>query len=197
MSMTRFVVLLFTSSLICFASAQEFDLGVRPSNMELDGKSFPGFASTFPNPQEKIEKALWKYARTFAKLTNERTHFQIIIAEELNREVNTDLKLYAQILPAGRNSTFTMAMSGELSTEERSKFDGQVSRLLLDFKKFYYQEMIQDEIKILEASILTEGEKYQSKRQMGLAGEDELLAISSYQKEVFALQEKIKGVLAR
>ena len=197
MSMTRILTLLFISLIISFTDAQDFDLSTNSANLEINGKSFSGFESTFPNPQDKIEKALWKYARTFSKLTNERTHFQIIIPEELNREVNTDLRLYAKILPARKGSSVLLAMSDDLSSEERQRFDPQVRRLLLDFKRFFYHETLKDQIKILESSIHSAGERYESKRQMGLAGEEELSAIANYQDEIALLEGQIKELLLR
>jgi septal ring factor EnvC (AmiA/AmiB activator) len=175
-----------------FSWGQDYSPKILDSSLEIEGKQFAGYRTTFAFTPAEVKKGLWKYCQSFARLTNKKKYYEIEIPSNLN-ESNTDVILYATITPSGEQSIFKMAVeSSDLPKTNVENYNQQARSLMLEFKQTYYRDYYQGRIdeKIKEARKLSKQYEKLASREEEKPSANQLLGkLKGLEKEIERLRQ--------
>jgi hypothetical protein len=180
---TLLCIILFGASNLNAQKA--FDLEVKDTSLNLDGKSVVGYLTEFDFTREEVRKGWWKYARQFGSPLDMRTYYLVKISSETT-DGNVDLSIYSQALEEGGKAFFKLGV-------EEEKYKVQVEELIKVFKKDFYIKFYLAELSLKEV----EAEKYSGQFASAVLGEEKseaLNALNLLREEIEWLKEEIRKV---
>ncbi len=130
---------------IC-ALGQKYYSKYNQSEIEVNEKVYIGLSTRFAFNEKQVKKGFWRYCKSFAKLVNQKTYYEVVIPASEN-EANTDVFLYATIQEQEEEAVFSLALSEDkLQNDQIPRYKTQVRSIIVDFKKEFYISYWQKDI---------------------------------------------------
>ncbi len=101
---------------------------------------------------EEVNLGWWKYAKRFALPQNQRTHYEVTIPATDNSRA---VVIYTQVEEKdGKPVWFKLGLQlGDVSKDEKAKYQDQAESMLLDFKRSFYLRFYEEQLAELDKQI--------------------------------------------
>ena len=129
---------------------QNLSLTNQAEKVTIQEFSGQGYRAVLDFDYKSVKKEFWRFCNGFAKLENLRKYYEIIIPPN-TEEVDGEIKIWVELKPL-KNSTQMKALLNpqEMDANQVKKYNSSADNLLQEFKIFYYQKWIQENIDLLE-----------------------------------------------
>lgn len=116
----------------------------------ISGKKQNGYSTAFDFEAKDVEKGWWRYSREFGRPLNMRGYYKVTIPSDINSGT-VDLELFSKSESAGLKSRFFLSLNADnIPKALVADYMKQLKIILLDFKKNYYIEYLENVLEGLE-----------------------------------------------